>query len=223
MECIKSFGLLACGLFGLTTIAAHASEQGFYVGATVSRVKQHAERSAGIAIAVPGITFATTQADSLQVDTNNNGWSATLGYRVNRYLAGEIAYSDFGSADVSEHYTFPDLFLFPLETFENRYSIRVKGPSLSGLGRLPIGTNWSVFLRGGVLFADETITHGSSFDPTSMTFGNNVMIGGAGVEWSFFRRWTARVEYQRTGNIESNIVAGKNRLDQISFGVLFGP
>ena len=41
-------------------------------------------------------------------------WSVALGYRVNKYLAGEVEYIDFGTTDVAEHYTLMTQLAFSL-------------------------------------------------------------------------------------------------------------
>lgn len=215
MDFRKSLGTLACILMSTAAISARASDQGFYVGAAVTRVKQDVGNRQGAAFSFPGVL---TPPDSIHVDTNKSGWNLTLGYHVNRYFTGEIAYTDFGSANVVETYTPPSGLFFSPSPITIRYSSRVTGPTFSMLGTLPIGASGSIFLRGGVLFAQDKIRQPLG---DSSTFGDQVLVEGAGAEWSFNRRWTARFEYQRTGKIESNPISGENRLDQLSLSILF--
>jgi hypothetical protein len=217
MDFTKSLGLFACVFLSTTPAISQAYDQGFYVGGTVSRVKQNIERGEGIGVSTPA-SISLVRPDTTHVDSNETGWSARRGYSVNQYFAGEISYVDSGNADVSEDYTIPGgLFVIP-SPFTLHYTARVKGPSLSLMGLLPLSSNASLFARGGILFADEKISQQFG---DSLTFGDQVFIGGIGAQWSFNRRWNARLEYQRTGRIESNIAAGANRLDQLSLSVLF--
>jgi opacity protein-like surface antigen len=214
MDFRKLPGVLVCLLMGSTVTAAHASDEGFYVGAGVSRVKQDVGKS-------PGISFdfgLATPPDSIQVDTNKSGWNLTLGYHANRYLAGELTYTDFGKADVVENYTVPAGPFVPSAPISFSRSIRVKGPTLSVLGSLPLGANGRIFARGGILFAEQTVDQ--HFLDGPLTFGDHVLVGGIGAEYSFYNRWTARAEYQRTGKLESNALTGEVRLDQLSLSIL---
>lgn len=54
-----------------------------------------------------------------------------------------------------------------------------------------------------------------------MTFGDEVLLGGAGVDWSFANQWTARLEYMRTGELEATISSGASEVSQFALSVLF--
>ena len=148
--------------------------------------------------------------DSIEVDEVDAGFSAPVGYRINRYLAAELSYTDFGEYELIERY--------PTVT-DVRYQLGVSGPSVSVLGSLPLGEEWELFLRGGVLFADQevSLTIGSSFD---RDFSDEVVMAGAGVQWSFAPRWAARLEYQRTDDLKYDNT-GESSIEQASLSVLF--
>lgn len=169
----------------------------------------------------------------LSADETDVGWNFSLGYRVNKYLAAELAYVDSGEASLVEHYR-PLASISPipsLATEINRsYTVTSRGPALSVLGSLPLGSKWEVFLRGGVLFAKQevesrttaiggTVTNPS---PIDRDFSDEVVTLGAGVQWTFLPRWTARLEYQRTDDLQANEIMGESRIDQASLSVLFG-
>jgi hypothetical protein len=235
---------------------AEAAEPGFYAAATAGRVEQELDQRVGTPVAVlapdpfpqvpppsfglrppPGpITgiigggvFSPVQPIRTDVDDVDAGFSVALGYRVNQYLAAEVAYMDFGEGTVTQHYSLMGIPpLAPPREFVSTYNVHVRGPAVSVLGSYPVSTAWQVFVRGGVLFADQEVEVAATVVPTSgsptrfeQTFSDEVLLAGAGVQWSFAPRWTARVEYQRTGDLERNILSGESSIDQASLSVLF--
>jgi hypothetical protein len=217
-----------------------AAESGFYFAATASRVEHDVEGRPGILIPVVDLTPAPVfppgsgffpapiggsidpgvpiiplpgfiAPDSIEIDDVDTGFSATIGYRINRYLAAELSYTDFGEYELIERYSgVPDI----------RYELGVSGPSVSVLGTLPLGEQWEVFLRGGVLFADqEASLKGTSFS-FGQDFSDEVFMAGAGVQWSFAPRWATRLEYQRTGDMKYGNT-GESSIEQASLSVLF--
>jgi hypothetical protein len=213
---------------------AHAAEPGFYFAATASRVEHDVEGYPGTPIALanpslppvfggirptpilptpisPGGPTYAELAQTTEISDVDAGFSATVGYRINRYLAAELTYTDFGEYERIERYS---------SAASVRYEIGVSGPSLSVLGSLPLGEHWELFLRGGVLFADQEV----STKVFSTTFGRNysdeVVMAGAGVQWSFAKRWATRLEYQRTDELQYGD-AGESTIDQASLSVIF--
>jgi hypothetical protein len=219
---------------------AHAAESGFYFAATTSRVEHDVEGRPGQPVLIisaspspvlppfvggiisrpppPGgvplnpIFGAPVfiAPDSIEIDDVDAGFSATVGYRINRYLAAELSYADFGEFELIERY--------PTVT-DVRYRLSASGPSVSVLGSLPLGEQWELFLRGGVLFADQEVSLRivSSFD---RDFSDEVVMAGAGVQWSFAPRWAARLEYQRTDDLKYDDTGGSS-IEQGSLSVLF--
>lgn len=218
---LLSFTVLA--LLGSAAATAQPAP-GFYVSATLGQSSYHVGKSNGIVILIGGPFgggLLTAQPDAIKVDDGDLSAGAVLGYRINPYLAAEVSYLDFGSADVAERFTFPSPGIPFLPDLTRDFSVAVSGPALSVLGSLPLGADWSLFLRGGVLFADEKIRFGSFARPSSTTYGDKVLLGGVGADWSFAQRWSARIEYQRTGNIDSNVSSGEARVEQVALSVLF--
>lgn len=220
--------------------AAQAAEPGFYFGATGSRVEHDVDGRPGVPL--PIISFSPTPPPNLggffprppgsgpaptpgapvfipptsvEIDDVDAGFGATVGYRINRYFAAEVSYADFGEYEILERYSFTDV----------QYELGVRGPSISVLGSLPLGEKWELFVRGGVLFADQKVSFrvvssaiGSS-GPTHK-FSDEVVMAGAGVQWSFASRWAARLEYQGIDDLQYDNT-GESRLDQASLSVLF--
>jgi hypothetical protein len=47
-----------------------------------------------------------------------------------------------------------------------------------------------------------------------------VIMAGAGVQWSFAKRWATRLEYQRTDDLKYDDT-GESTIDQASLSVVF--
>lgn len=162
------------------------------------------------------------------VDETDVSWNFALGYRVNKYLAAELSYVDAGDASLVERYSVPPTSTLPdvLRT----YTVNARGPEVSVLGSLPLSERWELFLRGGVLFAKQEVESRTIIEspnatvgrPIERDFSDEVVTVGAGVQWAFLPRWTARLEYQRSDDLQPNEIMGESRLDQASLSVLFG-
>ncbi len=202
------------------------SERGFYLGASVNRVEQDAEGEGEmlVALGLPIEFVARLTPNQVEVDHEDAGWNVTLGYQINKYLAAEVAYYDFGEAAVVERYA-ADLFPIPLN-LTVRSNIEAYGPGVSLLGMFPVSSSFNVFARGGVLFLDQEIARQMSTLRNSSRTGDEVWMAGVGAEWSFASRWAARLEYQRTDDIErggSALLprAATTEAEQFSLSVLF--
>ena len=93
------------------------------------------------------------------------------------------------------------------------------GPALSLLGTLPMGENFELFLRGGAFFGSREIKTG--FGALDAKFASTVWLAGAGVTWSFAKRWAIRAEYQQTGKFDESLVSGETELRRMSLSALF--
>lgn len=222
---VVMLGLLVCEITAATEIS-EGDERGFYVGASANRVEQNpqGEGELLVGIGLPLRFVVLLRPDRVEVDDTAAGWNVTLGYRVNRYFAAELAYHDFGETAVVEHYS-PGIVGF-LSEITVRSRVEAYGPSLSLLGMLPVTPSLDIFARGGVLFLDQkTGRQNNSFRSTYRT-GDEAWMVGAGVQWSFASRWAARVEYQLTDDVE--LERGSltnqdhtNEIEQVSLSVLF--
>ncbi|WP_161965865.1 outer membrane beta-barrel protein [Steroidobacter cummioxidans] len=180
---------------------------------------------------VDGPAYRVLLPDGLSADETDVGWNVALGYRVNKYLAAELAYVDSGEASLVEHYrSVPSGSPVAVREITRSYTVTSSGPAVTVLGSLPLSSQWEVFVRGGVLFAEqevETRTRAVSGSPivapqVDRSFSDQVVTVGAGVQWAFLPRWTARLEYQRTDDLQANEIMGESRIDQASLSVLFG-
>jgi hypothetical protein len=215
-------GLLACG-------GAHAAEPttGFYLGASAGAARHDVDNGGAqgqIVIGIADLGALVVSRSGLKTDSDSTGWRGLAGYRFTRYLAAELEYLDFGSSRIDESYVFDlPFFPFPSEpiTIHQRFETDVSGPAVSALGKLPLGERLELFLRAGMLFADSKVRMAQRSTPTSITYSDRVLIGGAGVDWNFAGRWSARLEYQRSKNIEPNLDIAESHVELLSLGVLF--
>jgi opacity protein-like surface antigen len=210
---------ISAAVLCLFAACAGAAEPGFYVTASLG-MSDEDPKSAGTNVGNSEGIFHV-ESDQINVDDGKVAWSVGLGYRVNRYLAAEVEYVDFGTTEVAEHYSVSNTTApIPFPTvFTLKYSSHVTGPVLSLLGTLPVGEHLELFLRGGALFGAREFKLG--FGALDDKFASTVWLAGAGVSWSFAKRWAIRAEYQQTGKFSESFVSGETRLQRMSLSALF--
>jgi opacity protein-like surface antigen len=196
-----------------------ATEQGFYVGAEAAAVLPTVDKSDGIDFGLPsGVVHVLPE--SIRFDGSEFGWSASLGYRVNRYLSAEVAYLDFGSIDVAETYDLANSIPVPVEPgeFTSDFDLRVYGPMVSVLGTLPFSGKYEAFARAGVIWASQEVPVASRFKLTNeeelwgLGLGLRAQLGGG---------WSARLEYQRFEDMPGTEVSGDLRLERLLLGATY--
>lgn len=227
--CVATAAVLFVSLGCEIAVAAETEQNkdhGFYVGASVSRVEHEAKGEGQILVAIgqPFGALLVLQPDQVRIDDTDAGWNVTLGYQINKYVSAELAYYDFGTASVTEHYS-ANLLPAPLN-ITVRSSIEAFGPGVSLLGTLPLTSSLQIFARGGMLFVDEKIGRQDASFRASHRSGDEIWMAGAGMQWSFAKRWTTRLEYQLSDDVEAgNSVlvpsSGTSKIEQASLSVLF--
>jgi opacity protein-like surface antigen len=222
MKCQACKTIAYAALSGLFTAQALAAEAGFYLTAGLGHAEEE-PKSIGTTVFVsfpfsPGVHL---DPDRVNVDSNGAAWSTGIGYRLNPYFAAEVEYIDFGSTDVSEHYSLGPPLSPPLPAeITKSFSSKVTGPALSVLGSVHVNERMDVFLRAGALFADRKVEN-PDFPGFNDKFGSTVWLAGVGVNWSATNRWALRVEYQRTGKLDQTLIAGETELERVSLNALF--
>jgi hypothetical protein len=212
-------------VFAETSAATEVNDttgSGFYFGAAASRVEHDVRGEKSIIVATPAfaLTLFPSEVDS---DDTDAGWSATLGYRINRFLSAEIAYHDFGAASVSERYI-ENLLFFDLDTTV-RVASEASGPAASLLVTAPVTQSLELLARGGVLFLDRELTRTIETFRQHERSDDAIWMIGVGAHWNFSSRWTARLEYQVTDRIGDTqyrqLSPGTLKLEQLSLALLF--
>ena len=204
---------------------AESTGRGFYAVAEFSVVEPAVGKSDGFLIFIPslGILFPAVPS-SVSESGSNLGFGAVLGYRMNKYLAAELAYTDYGSIDFAEQYRIPLPFPFPPDEFLEEtieLTSEVTGPSVSVLGILPVGDGFEFFIRGGLLFADEDVTRRNGGFTSTSSNAEELWVVGGGVDVQFSDRWSARFAYESVDRLRKTEFSGPIRLERFMFGVSY--
>ena len=218
--------LLLLVLVARAAEAADPTPTGFYFGAGAGAATHDVGNGGAqgtILVGIGGFGVFTVPRTTLATDDESTGWRGLVGYRFNRYVAAELEYLDFGTSEIHETYVVDDAgLLFPAAlTIEQDFVTDVSGPAISAVGKLPLGERFELFARAGMLFADSKVRMVQRLRPTSVTYSDRVLIGGVGLDWRFADRWSARVEYQRSKDLDANIDIGASHVELLSLGVLF--
>jgi hypothetical protein len=149
-----------------------------------------------------------------------------VGYRIFDFAAVELSYLDLGTLQTRDELALP--VILGGGTAELRHTLETEGPTISVLGMMPIGERWDLFLRVGVLFADQKVTRSlSSSNPlvfsgsTSSTYGSDTALWGAGVQYNWHKRWSARLDFQRYSDVGSDSAVGEQDIDLLSLNVIY--
>jgi opacity protein-like surface antigen len=202
------------------------TQGGFYAVADVGVSEPTVGRSDGFLIAIvpfPGFIFHVSPA-SVSASGSEPGYGATLGYRINRYLAAELTYADFGSIDITEEYLIELPFPFPRDEPRREtinLTAQVTGPSINLLGKLPVGGDFELFFRGGVLFADQDVTRWNGDFTSTSSNAEELWVIGGGVDVRIADRWSARVAYESVDRMRKGRSVGPIRLERFVFGVSY--
>ena len=200
--------------------AAGAAEPGFYVGAGIGASKHDVDKGGarGEILIIDFFGVRPVPRTSLDTDGDSTGWSGVLGYRINQYLAAELEYLDFGTSKIHETYVIESPFGQTF-TIDQRFSADVSGPALSARGILPVGSQFELYARAGLLFAESKVRMEQR--PESPTYADRVLFAGVGADWNFAARWSARLEYRRSKDIEHNLDIAESHVELLSLGVIF--
>ena len=133
------------------------------------------------------------------LDRSDNALGVDLGYRINRNLALEGAYTDLGKFDFS--------------TPAGGGEVRPKALSLSAVGILPLQSNWSLYGKAGIA-RTETKAGG----PLDTSDTSNGLVAGAGVMYDVNRNVFARAGWDHYADVGTDLT-GDGRLNVYSIGV----
>lgn len=207
----------------VASVAVSAANSDFYVGASLGRAHQDAQPGRAPAIAGGGVISAT-QLSSFTVDPHVSTWQATLGYRISPHWAGELNYVHVGAARASARYTgalfLPIPFSVTTVTTAHDTDSEMDGPSVTGLGRVPLGRRWELFLRTGLIFVDRRLTQAPIAGFNERVDATETWQAGLGMDWAVSGRWKVRLEYQRYGKLKANEVLGEGKVWQASLGIV---
>ena len=212
MKIARAFGI-AASLAALTLTVSpsvFADDAGWYTGfnAGQSRAKIDDTR---IADGLLDDGFTTT---SISNDDRHFGFKAYGGYAFNRYFALESGYFDLGK------------FGFTADTLPARSlrgDIKLQGVNFDAVGSVPLGDHFSLFVRGGVNYADARDSFAGTgsvavIDPSPRKWAANYKFG-FGAEYDFTRHLGMRLEAERYRIDDA--VGNKGDVDLYSAGLVF--
>jgi OmpA-like transmembrane domain len=151
-------------------------------------------------------------------DDEANAFGGFVGYRIFPYAAVELAYTHLGTL----HEYQPAIAITPtITTAAVESELETQGPALSLLALMPLTDRWDVYLRGGMLFADQKVSHTSVFPRQETTYGSDSLLFGVGTQFDFGAHWTVRLDFQRFDSVGEDNGIGETDIDVISLGVLF--
>ena len=142
--------------------------------------------------------FDTDNFELSDVDDEDTGWKAFVGWRFAPFFAVEGGYTDFGQSDA------------PGDDLSDPFSLDVKGISAFGVGIIPIGPIELFGKVGGARLKANYAIGADEFKDSSTEFAY-----GAGVQFAF-GNVGLRAEYE---NFDTGGDAG--HLDLISLGVTY--
>ena len=202
-----------------------ADETGFYAVADLGVTESAVGKSDGFLISIssiPGAIFLV-QPSTSTTDGSDAGGGVALGYRFNRYLAAELAYTDYGEVDILEHYVVgpidsPFFPFFPAFEIDVDLASRVAGPSLSVLGILPVADGFDLFARAGILFADQNV---SRVPFGGATNAEELLTWGAGMDVEITDRWSVRFAYENVEGLQRTQYTGPIRIERFVVGASY--
>jgi len=208
-----------------------ANEVGFYVGGDFGRARKQGDRAFYDSFVEDVHSFFgyTPSTASSSFDEEASAFDIVVGYRFNRWLALEGAYSRLGQVAFKSRTTGN----YPNDTgildfiAENETS----GFKVSFLGVWRLTRDWELFARAGALFAENRlrvvlITRSERFvqpggERTSDSFskGSADPLIGVGIGRRFLEIYDLRLEYQRVLDSGLEDTGGTGDIDALMLGV----
>ncbi len=118
------------------------------------------------------------------IQADEPSWRLFGGYRLNDHFSIEGGYVNLGKATVSEN------------VFNDSFETEVNGLEFTAVGSLPVGGDFSVFGRGGLIFWHSDVTSritGTGSSSKSQSGADAVL--GVGVNYNFIKHIGLRFEF----------------------------
>jgi len=188
--------VLAAGLFVATP--AVAQDTRFYLGAKAGQ-----SEFKDSCTPVPGVTFSSC-------DEKDTAWGVFAGYQINRYLAVETGWTDFGETEASA----------VVSGIPVNAAISAKGWEFVGVASLPMTEQFSAYAKAG---AFRWRVRGSVAVPglgsASASDSGTDLTYGVGLRFDFTKALGARLEWQRYNDVGSSNT-GQGDLNLWSLGIV---
>lgn len=168
-------------------------------------------------------TGAPTRNLSTSTEDSDIGYTASFGYRFNRYIAAELGLAQFGEAasNVRGEIDQGDGFV-PVNV---KISFAVGGPLFSVVGILPLGDKFELYGRAGMLFASAERELSARVDGQNAGIGSakgdsTEVVYGAGLAWHINQIYSVRLEQQRISSVGQEDRTGTEDLDYTALGFI---
>jgi len=187
----------------------------WYVGAGIGYSRVSIDDIAPIA----GTTFTQSK------DESDTGWKIFAGYHFNPNFAVEAGYVDLGKFNQTANFTAPT-------TLTVSEDIEASGPFVDLIGVLPVNDSFSVYARGGAIYASSKTTvnisgaspalaaalaaAGATSDSSDDVRGE----AGLGAQFDFNRNFGVRGEWERYFSLGTNN-SGKGDVDLFSVNLIY--
>lgn len=179
----RSAGFLITTLLGaLFSVAALAQETGAYLGGSLGQSKftEWCDTSGAPA------GFVLTACDD-----KDTAWKLFGGYRLNRYVAVEATYIDWGEVTASAQ------FGGPRSASADQYSM-----GIAAVGNLQLGPRFSVFGKLGFLHTEQKSRVTTTTQTTNTDADEAEIHLGFGVKYLLAKDWALRAEWERTDELK---------------------
>jgi OmpA-OmpF porin, OOP family len=211
MKIAQHFGmtLAVAALSGTVCPTAFADDAGWYLGfnAGQSRSKIDDSRIADDLL-IDG--FSTTSVDN---ENRHFAWKTFGGYEFNRYFSLEAGYFDLGQ------FSFRADTVPPGQLYGD---IKIQGANVDAVASLPIGNQFSLFVRGGGIYEDSRDSFVGTgavavLDPSPKRWAGGYKYG-VGAQFDFTRSFGMRLEAERYR--VDDAVGNKGDIDLFSAGLI---
>jgi hypothetical protein len=221
-------------LLGVCTAAAQtaaANEVGFYIGGYVGQATKEVPRGPYDELndVIHQAALFTPTEERISFDDTDRAFGLMLGYRLNRFLALEAGYTNFGAVTYQSRATgdFPFDSGFLNTTVESE----TRGFTATMLGVWSVTRDWELFARAGLLMATNRLrlsfsAEGEGFIPAIGNSGSGSFsksttdtYAGVGISRRILEIYELRLEYHRIFDGGEEVTGGKGDLDAALLGV----
>jgi OOP family OmpA-OmpF porin len=208
------------------TAAPAFAQTGFYVGAIAGSSVFHKNKGDFDTTVVDAFNSEglSVVSGSSTLDKSDFGFGALVGYRFIPAFAVEAGYIDLGKLTYRSSGMVTDGFS-PAVPATADITAKAKGPTLAGVGFLPLSPAWDLYGKAGVLFSkvtlDVNIVVGSGAGEESVS-GNSVdPLVGFGAAWHVADAVALRAEYTRFFDVGDKNKTGEANVDLFSLGITY--
>jgi opacity protein-like surface antigen len=215
--------LLAFAALDRTACAADLS--GLYIGASAGIAKIEYDNSAYQTLLQSEIAgIGTLDFTSASLHDRKTAWWANAGYMAWPYVGIDASYLHLGELYNQVNGTGTSLDGTTSNFVGAATRISSKGPALGLLFRVPLMENFDLNLRLADYYARSTLTNilnAFQYSTTIQTANRSSLLAGFGASYTFFGRWSARLDYLRVEHAGDSATTGKYNADMLAIGASY--